>query len=33
MFVIDNVKFCCQTKQKVLTQNTFGRMQTWNKKD
>ena len=33
MFVTDNVRCYYQSKQKVLSSNTFGRMQTLNKKN
>ena len=31
MFIINNAIFRCQSKGKVLSSNTFGRMQVWNK--
>ena len=30
MFVINNARFCYQSKQKVLSSNTFGRIQMEN---
>ena len=32
VFVNNNVRFSCKTKEKVLSSNTFGRMQIWTKK-
>ena len=32
-FVNNNARFCCQSKEKVLSSNTFGRMQIWTNKD
>ena len=33
MFINNNIGFCCQSKEKVLSSNIFGRMQIWTKKD
>ena len=33
MFINNNARFCCQSKEKVLSSNIFGRMQIWTKKD
>ena len=30
---INNARFCCQSKEKVLSSNTIGIMQIWTKKD
>ena len=30
---INNARFCCQSKGKVLSSNTIGIMQIWTKKD
>ena len=32
VFINNNARFCYQSKEKVLSSNTFGRMQTWSKK-
>ena len=32
MFINNNARFCYQTKEKVLSSNTFWRMQIWTKK-
>ena len=32
-FINNNDRLCCQSKEKVLSPNTFGRMQIWTKKD
>ena len=32
VFINNNVRFCYQSKEKVLSSNTFGRMQIWIKK-
>ena len=33
VFINNNARFCCRSKEKVLASNTFGRMQIWTKKD
>ena len=33
MFAVNNARFCCQGKEKILYLNTFGRRQICNKKD
>ena len=33
VFTNNNARFCCQSKEKVLPSNTFGRIQIWTKKD
>ena len=33
VFINHNSRFCYQSKGKVLSSNTLGRMQTWTKKD
>ena len=33
MFINNNIGFCCQSKEKVLFSNIFGRMQIWTRKD
>ena len=33
VFINNNARFCCQSKEKVLSSNTFGGMQIWSKKD
>ena len=32
VFVINNARFYCESKEEVLSSNIFGRMQIWNKK-
>ena len=32
VFINNNARFCYQSKEKVLSSNTFGRMQIWSKK-
>ena len=33
MFINNNARFCYQSKEKVLSSNTFGSMQIWTKED
>ena len=33
VFINNNVRFCYQSKEKLLSSNTFGRVQIWTKKD
>ena len=33
VLINDNARFCCQSKEKVLSSNTFGKMQIWTRKD
>ena len=33
VFIYYNVRFCYQSKEKVLSSNTLGRMQIWTRKD
>ena len=33
LFINNNARFCCESREKVLSSNTFRKMQIWNKKD
>ena len=33
LFINNNVRFCYQSKGKVLSSNSFGRVKIWTKKD
>ena len=33
VFINNNARFCYQSKEKVLSSNTFGRMQIWTRKN
>ena len=33
VFINNNARFCYQSKEKVLSSNTLGRMQIWTRKD